>query len=100
MTHREYNAYTGKWTKSVFTNGDIVALMSAIKATDNVKNDRDVLFAIVNSKSPTTMNKYKLFQKAQQVVQQLHRQQETPSTQVPKTKRDVLEHKDICSKSI
>ena len=58
MIHREYNAYTGKWTKSVFTNGgDIVALMSAIKvkATDNnVKNDRDVLFPIVNSKSPTT----------------------------------------------
>ena len=86
MCHTENTIHAGKWTKSVFTNADIAALMSAIKASDNV-NDRDVLFAIVNSKFPTTMNKYKLFQKAQQVVKQLHRQQETPRTS---RKRNVI----------
>ena len=56
--------------KCAFTNGDIVALLSAISVSGN-ENEREIFYQIITSKCPTSMTKYKLYDKAQQIAQRL-----------------------------
>ena len=58
--------FSGIWHRDFFTNGDVIDLLCALQQAD-INDSRKKLHSVITSKCPTSLNKYKLFARAQLV---------------------------------
>ena len=63
--HTQITSTIGKWSKSFFTNGDVIDLLNAMAISQNISDPRDHLYTIIKSRFPDcTMQNYKIYKKA------------------------------------
>ena len=57
----------GKWYRNFFTNGDVLELLNAMNAL-GIEDARERFYTIATSRGPSTATKYRLYEKAKQVL--------------------------------